>query len=219
MRESIPIHFSTLTIDDQKSYCNYQSIFNSSDYRYSRNHRKEKFKEIIEIIKNFCIRNDPNDQYRCLVCGIFWVQKYLYINVNQLSCLIGKCKSAINQSLSYLGYIRKTKYSGKASIQINHTAYSPIVIENNGENIELLINENSKEEKDPIYLISQSVPFFNQNPKEMKGWTLRYLSEEKPCPKKDEKLNIFDFGSQDFSGFSEDDLYEFFDFDEKKQFY
>lgn len=58
----------------------------------------------------FCIQNDADDWKRCLVRGIFWIDNDIVINTSQLKLLICRCKAAINQTLSEMGYV---------SIQIN----------------------------------------------------------------------------------------------------
>lgn len=77
----------------------------SSQYSKNiRNKRVENFTEIIDIIKRYCIRGQPDDWRRCLVCGVAWLHEGIAINTRQLRLLIFKCKSSINGSLHKMGF-------------------------------------------------------------------------------------------------------------------
>ena len=58
---------------------------------------------MIQIIKKFCIRKDPDDWKRELVCGICWMEGFIGINIRRLKLLISRCKSSINGSLQRAG--------------------------------------------------------------------------------------------------------------------
>jgi hypothetical protein len=52
------------------------------------------------------LRSDDADWKRCLVCGLCWCDDPLglFINIRQLTILLGKSKSSINGAFAQLGY-------------------------------------------------------------------------------------------------------------------
>jgi hypothetical protein len=71
----------------------------------SRRHaRLLSFQEMLDAIQLFVVQKDENDALRGLVCGIYWFDHGIAINIHQLRSLIPKCKSSINGSLQRLGF-------------------------------------------------------------------------------------------------------------------
>ena len=68
------------------------------------NKRLESLQDSIDMIRNYCIRNDSNDWKRCLVCRICWMGQNIAINNRHLCFLIDKCKSSVNGALTKMGY-------------------------------------------------------------------------------------------------------------------
>ena len=118
---------------DRIEYDELKKKVGSPENRYNRNKRIQTFTEIIESIRQFCIKNDDDDWKRCLVCGICWIPHStstdlsplspsevddlndnsfygwtnnhdLAINTRQLRVLIAKSKSTINGALAKMGY-------------------------------------------------------------------------------------------------------------------
>ena len=102
--KNTPTFFNLLDTDDQARYFELQHIISNSDKRYKRNKRIESLQEALDMIHNFCIRNNADDWKRCLVCGVCWMGQDIAINTRQLRLLIDKCKSSINGALSKMGY-------------------------------------------------------------------------------------------------------------------
>lgn len=122
-----------LSPSDRIKYEELKQKVGSPENRYNRNKRIQTFTEIIESIRQFCIKNDDDDWKRCLVCGICWIphsssnessplsppeveslndsglykwsiNQDLAINTRQLRILIAKSKSTINGALAKMGY-------------------------------------------------------------------------------------------------------------------
>lgn len=99
-----PRYFELLTEEEKVEYSKLREQLSSPNYKNRRNKSNEVFKDMIESIKKFSIRNDENDWKRSLVCGIIWLHHSIAINTHQLRLLITKCKSSINGSFQALGY-------------------------------------------------------------------------------------------------------------------
>ncbi|OHS96196.1 hypothetical protein TRFO_10132 [Tritrichomonas foetus] len=103
-KRSTPTFFNLLEPDDQNKYWEMQKTIANSEKRYKRNKRIESLQEALDMIHDFCIRSDPDDWKRCLVCGVCWMGQDIAINTRQLRLLVDKCKSSINGALSKMGY-------------------------------------------------------------------------------------------------------------------
>jgi hypothetical protein len=62
------------------------------------------FVKLLNTIRQYTIRGEPDDPIRCATCGICWLPDGIAYCAGQLSLLIGKCKSSINGSLQKIGY-------------------------------------------------------------------------------------------------------------------
>ena len=100
----LPKYIHLLSEADKVGYQFLQSKLSLSIAKIQRNKRVESFADLIDTIKQYCIRGDVNDWRRCLVCGICWLGDSIAINTHQLKMLIFKCKSSINGSLHKMGY-------------------------------------------------------------------------------------------------------------------
>ena len=100
-----PPFFEILVKADQQKYIELRASLSSEKRRYQRFRRTDSFDEILQEIKEFCIRHDDDDWKRCLVCGVCWPPGCIGINVRQLSLLIDKSKSNINGVFAKMGYV------------------------------------------------------------------------------------------------------------------
>ena len=96
-----PDHFYILNSIDQAKYRDLQqemeTIFNR---RSRRNSKTADMEEGLRLIKEFCIRNDyVEDRKRSFVCGFMELNVDFLVNIENLKCLIPKCKSSINTTL------------------------------------------------------------------------------------------------------------------------
>ena len=105
---STPQFWWLLTEPDRAAYTLMRTYLMNDSESNQRNKRISSFMRGLEMIKNFCIRGDPNDAVRCIVCGIIWLNEGIASNTQQLSFLMGKCKSSINGSFQILGYKETT---------------------------------------------------------------------------------------------------------------
>ena len=100
-----PEYFDKLSFDDQFKYKELQKgIWEMFENRSKKNCKTFDMKEFIDRIKSYCVRNDSEDKKRCFVCGIFWVDFGIAINIINLQILVRKCKSSINTTLRAMGY-------------------------------------------------------------------------------------------------------------------
>lgn len=103
----LPQFFELLNKEDKKQYLFMRLTLSSSVCKNRRNHSTQTFELILQMIKNFTIRNDCDDWKRCIVCGIFWLEdNQIAVNSKQLCILLSKCKSSINGSLQALHYYK-----------------------------------------------------------------------------------------------------------------
>ena len=163
----VPLFWEFLSDIDKKSYTQMRIAFSSRACKHRRHHSNELNREIVNSIKNFVVRNDPDDWKRALVTGIVWLPNAIAINTRQLRLLLSKCKSSINALFQNMGYVTiptTTDYSSsliqyfpvlkdnfgelrKWTIRLNnHTqnqiAANPIIVNNNG-NVQTQINNNN----------------------------------------------------------------------------
>ena len=103
--KELPNYFELLNQQDKESYYTLQKNLSSSECRNCRNKRLDNFANMLEVIKQFSMRNDEDDWKRLLVCGVCWISDGIAINTHQLSILLGKCKSSVNGSLQRLEYV------------------------------------------------------------------------------------------------------------------
>jgi hypothetical protein len=101
--QHLPRHFALLSPSNQLQFKELSVRLQARSNRYNRNQRVMKFRDSMESIRAFCVRNDENDWIRSAVCGAFWAADNLCINPTVLSALLGKSKSSINSALAELG--------------------------------------------------------------------------------------------------------------------
>jgi hypothetical protein len=99
-----PMFFGLLEEEDQKRYQEMRLTLRNSEKRYKRNKRLEGLQDALDAIQEFCVRHQPDDWKRSLVCGVCWIGQDIAINIRQLKLLVDKCKSSINGALSKMGY-------------------------------------------------------------------------------------------------------------------
>lgn len=86
-------------------YMALRTLFYDQAGRSQKGERLDIFKIQLKRIRSYIQRGDEDDWKRSLVCGIFFINGALAINIQQLRFLLGKCKSSINGSFQRLGYI------------------------------------------------------------------------------------------------------------------
>lgn len=99
----LPRYYNILSDFDKYQYSCLRLNLSTHYMKNQRNKRVENFTEILEIIRNFCVRGDGDDWRRFLVCGYCCFKDGIAINTRQLRLLIFKCKSSINGSLHKMG--------------------------------------------------------------------------------------------------------------------
>lgn len=102
--QQMPVFYNLLSDADKELYNKMRITLSSPACKHRRHHSKELNREIINSIKNFVVRNDPEDWKRALVTGIAWLPNAIAINTRQLRLLLSKCKSSINALFQDLGY-------------------------------------------------------------------------------------------------------------------
>ena len=102
--DATPQFYEKLSSDDKLKYDEMKNILGSPDHRYNRNKRIVTFNEMLDTIKEYCVKEDIDDWKRFLVCGICWMNNEIAINTRQLRILLGKSKSSINGAFAKMGY-------------------------------------------------------------------------------------------------------------------
>ena len=100
----IPQYFDRLSDADKKEYFELQKQISNPFCKNRRNRSLEAFKNVINLIHSYVVRNDEGDKDRSLVCGALWLDSGIAINTHQLSIISGRCKSSINGGFQALGY-------------------------------------------------------------------------------------------------------------------
>lgn len=99
-----PNHWHLLCNEDQEHYMVLHEEFQHDLGKSRKGERLDLFVSRVRKIHSFVERGDGNEWKRSLVCGIFFMQNALAINIQQLRLLMNKCKSSINGALLQLGY-------------------------------------------------------------------------------------------------------------------
>ena len=103
--QDLPKHFEILSKADQDLYINLQNrLFKLCIQRSRKDKKVQDLQNCIQKIRDYCIREDPEDKNRCFVCGIFWIEYGIAVNIENLQILIRKCRSSINTTLRKMGY-------------------------------------------------------------------------------------------------------------------
>ncbi|OHS99668.1 hypothetical protein TRFO_08300 [Tritrichomonas foetus] len=166
-RIELPTDLSILTAKDRVLYMQMKVILQTHLNKNHRNHRVEKFQEVLNIVKAFCVRNDSHDWRRFLVCGICWIDSNVGISIRRFSKLLNRCKSSVNGSLQKIGY--KSLQGHVDGMEIIKKI--PYLKDNPQELREWTVrvrnekntNINSKRLLLPIPIIKQTTAFSNQN--------------------------------------------------------
>lgn len=88
--------------DDDKS--EYQIL--RENFKQQHMHSKGySFQNVLRNLLAYIERKPENQEARCIVCGVFFGNSYLYVNTKQLKYLTGQCKSSINNGFHKLGYV------------------------------------------------------------------------------------------------------------------
>jgi hypothetical protein len=93
-----------LSMLDEHNRPEYQSLrdtFAKPWWHVGRDHLKQMFRQILEIIHTLVTKGDAN---RGLLCGVFWTGDQIAVNPLLLSALTSKSKSSINGAFQALGY-------------------------------------------------------------------------------------------------------------------
>ena len=107
--KSKPQYWEIQTESDRIQYRGLQAKFHEMVGKSRKGERLDLFTDRFAKIKAFVQRGDDNDWRRSLLCGVFFLNGAMAINIQQLRKLLGKCKSSINGSLQRLGYIVQTQ--------------------------------------------------------------------------------------------------------------
>jgi hypothetical protein len=99
-----PRNLSVLSSDDRADYLALQAQFLADPGKTKNGERVESFTDRLEKIRHYVEFRIEDSWKRSLVCGVFFLQNGLALNIQRLRFLLGRCKSAINGSLQVLGY-------------------------------------------------------------------------------------------------------------------
>lgn len=100
--EEEPDYLSILSPSDKAGYLRMRSNFST---RVGTGNVAESFKDVLNTIKNYSIRNNADDYKRCDCCGVCWLPDKIGVNTNRLAYLTGQQKNNINKALNQLMYV------------------------------------------------------------------------------------------------------------------
>jgi hypothetical protein len=93
-----------LSEPDRTAYSRLQALIARSTLTSPRHQRVKSFTGAIDAIRQFVMRDDPDDRLRGMVCGMYWLPDGIAVDVHEVRLLVPRCKSSINGSLHKLGY-------------------------------------------------------------------------------------------------------------------
>lgn len=106
MKSQVPLFWELLSITDQDEYLKVRQSIAPKGTRIQRAKSISMFKNALNSIKLFVQKGEEDDWRRSIVCGIFWLnQDIVGINSSQLSFLMGKGKSSINEGFREIGFV------------------------------------------------------------------------------------------------------------------
>ena len=101
----VPKYWNLMNNIDQYQYMYMRNMLANPTNKSLRNKRLENFSEMLEVLRQFCVRGDGEDWRRFLVTGIAWLKNgAIAVNTHQLKLITNKCKSSINGSLHKMGF-------------------------------------------------------------------------------------------------------------------
>ena len=186
-----PKYYELLSKEDQAMYVSLRNGLSSHACRNRRGKRLETFSEMMNTIKQYCIRSSDSDWKRCLVCGVCWLPTGIAVNTRHLSLLTDKCKSSINGSLQKMGYNTvqcRTEYSQPLIDQI------PILKNNFNELREWTIRQ---------YIAHTPTPTIPFDPTQMYSAMMQSPMPAFYSPMPQMNMNMMPFMSPDPSSFQQ----------------
>lgn len=105
---NVPYTFwNMLSAEDQAEYIALRTAFHNSS---NRERHGSSIQSDLQTIRAYIDRRKEMQEIRSIVCGISFSGSFICVNTSQLKCLLGRCKSSINNGFQLLGYFSaKTK--------------------------------------------------------------------------------------------------------------
>ena len=97
--EEYPDYLNILSPADMEQYKIMRRCFSARAWK------SDSFKDVLNQIKHYSIRNNDDDYKRCDCCGVCWLPDKIGVNTMRLSYLTGQQKNNINSALSKLNYV------------------------------------------------------------------------------------------------------------------
>jgi len=183
--EFLPDHAELLSAKDLEEYQIMRQRFFAETSKSKKGERLESFIKKLQIIREYTEKGNSNDWKRSIVCGIFFLQNSIGINIQSLRTLLGKCKSSINGSLKQSGYVAHVQ-----TLEFENELTSKIPLANRGmydlRKWTMRIHESQINEESKIPEFSEERPFIIELPppkipkqvQEMK----KEVEQRFPCP-------------------------------------
>ena len=96
-------YWSQLSNADQQEYVALQKNCISSNLN-KKYKAPTVFSNMLTQVKSYIMKGDSFDKMRALTCGIYWYNDMLLINSKNLTFLLSRCRSSINNLMVILGY-------------------------------------------------------------------------------------------------------------------
>jgi hypothetical protein len=101
----LPRFWQKLSESDQRGYLALRSELATPKFSNQRGRSAAQFGVMLDLVKSFVVRGDPEDAARALACGMLWMSNGIAVNIQHVKLLTSKCKSSINGSFGQLGYL------------------------------------------------------------------------------------------------------------------
>lgn len=112
----LPSNWQLVSASDLSDYFKMRKEFYDSMRKSKKGEKLDGFLDKLRAIKRYIDRNAIDNWKRSVICGVFFLDGGLAINIQQLKLLLGKCKSSINGSLQQLGYVAQSPGSNLEKI-------------------------------------------------------------------------------------------------------
>lgn len=117
----MPNYWKLLDEEDLNEYIRLKRQFSSNSRVGKKEKQDDIFRQKLDRIKGFINNGRDGSWKRSVVCGIVFLADSIAINIQQLTVLLGKCKSSINGSLQNLKYVSLgpgNKHEGELAAKI-----------------------------------------------------------------------------------------------------
>ena len=103
--DHMPNYWDLLNQEELNDYLELKKYFTAHPRISKKEKQDDVFRQKLDKIRSFIGDEGDRSGIRSLVCGLAFLSESIAINIQQLTVLLGKCKSSINGSLQSMNYV------------------------------------------------------------------------------------------------------------------